>query len=86
MGWDQDNKTIRSIMQTTSGAQDSGTWTCDGTTLTWSGSGSNEHRLATSATVHFVLTDDNTFTWQIVGQLTDGKPTPDSGLYKFKKE
>lgn len=85
LGWDRKAKAIRSIMQTKSGAQDSGAWSFDGTTLKWSGSGLDAEGDETSGTVHMKLIGKDTFTWQLVDRRKAGKQMPDTGVYTFKR-
>ena len=51
---DRESDSIRSIMQTTDGSQDSGTWTCDGNTLAWTGFGLDAAGAKTAGEVRFL--------------------------------
>ena len=85
LGWDRESDSIRSIMQTTDGSQDSGTWTCDGNTLAWTGFGLDAAGAKTAGEVRFIKAGKDELAWQFVNQSVNGKSLPDSSIYKYER-
>jgi uncharacterized protein (TIGR02246 family) len=86
IGWDPLNNKIRSWMFDSDGGFGEGSWTLDGDKLTIRTQSVTRDGKKLAATNIVTRLDPNTVTWQSKERRLDGKPLPDIGEIKMKRQ